>query len=443
MCSAHYERMTARPIVREYTIDGPNGWEPFVREAWAKTPARIALRGISVSEERLFGLLCSIAGRERQGQRTMMRVYPESRAQRVLSAEGDQLVNPERAQCLPVEADGGFSKYCARVRARLGRGAALVADNLERFDADLWLEVRRAFRGLLDRVPVFSRQGMMTFAGDYASTPFGVHKDDEHVFHVAVCGPKRMRFWTKEFVAQHPELNGLMDYSAFLEGSVAVESTPNEILYWPSGLYHVGECDGAAAHFSVGFKAPRAAATEVWAELAHLVWNDLITEISDDAQLTDPIAEPCLLDEAKAEVRRRFELILRDQRLDRGLKRLWLRRKTADGFENVPEPRARVQLAHADILQADANFPIRCVDLGGDQMLCGAHGHSIKVPCHGAIHGLVTRLNSGEPIAVHEAVNLVMSLREDATGQLDAGPEDIQTVLETLLTMRAFDRVAP
>ena len=437
--------MSTRPIVREYVIDTPAAWEVFVREAWSKSPARLTMPGIDVSEARLFRLLCAVAERDARGARTTMRIYPESRARRVVSAERDALVDHERAACMPRREDDGFLGYCARVRGRLGRGAALVTDNLERFDAELWLEVRRAFRGLFDRVPLFSRQGMMTFAGDYASTPFGVHKDEEHVFHVAVCGKKRMRFWAKDFIAKHPEMDGLMDYTPFLDDSVAVEGRLGEILYWPSRFYHIGECDGPAAHFSVGFQAPRSAATEVWTELAQLVWHDLIGERdrTDDAQLSDPIAEPRMLLDARAEARRRFEAIMEDPRLDRTLKKTWLNRKTADGFENVPDPLPRAPLAMDDVLEGDPAFPLRTVDLDDDEMLCGAHGQSVSLPRHAAMYALVARLASGAPISVRSAVDLVAAHRGDGDADLDADADDVIAMLEALETMRAFSRVSP
>jgi hypothetical protein len=424
--------------VREYRIDSPESWDVFVREAWGRAPAKLTLPTLAVSEPRLLGLLSSVADKIRIGASIPMRVFPESRAEHVRSSALEALEDPERSICLPSSEDDGLRSYTNRVRQRLGRGAALVVDNLELYDPALWMDVRENFRGLLERVALRSPQGLMAFIGDYTSTPFGVHKDDDHVFHVCVSGRKRMRVWPEDYIVHRPELKGSLRYEAFLEDAMTLEGTTGEVLYWPAAYYHVGECLGPSADFSVGFQPARSVMSEVWDELAKIVRADVASVSATRTQPLDPLEHPGAVADARAELLRRVDHVASTPRLERAMKTLWLNRKTADGFEKLPYPKPRVDLSVEDVVRVDPRFPIERVDLDDDETLCGAHGRSITLPRHAAIHALIERLNSCEPISVGAAISLVMDRSSDGDADLESEPSDVNTLLEQMVAIRAL-----
>jgi len=431
-----------------FTITTPASWEAFVRDAWSKTPATLRIPDLGISESRLFGLLVFLSDRVRGGAPIPVRMFAETDAPKVTFPAREALPEDVQARCMPQGDDGGFERYAARVRKELGRGAALVVDNLELYDPELWMSVRRAFRGLFDRIELRSPQGMMAFVGDYASTPFGVHKDDDHVFHVCIFGKKRMRLWTREHVARHPELKGSMDYGAMLKDAITLEGEPGDVMYWPASYFHVGECVGAAADFSVGFQPARSVASEVWDEVARIVRGDLAGDPSgaegdrvQDARDRRPRGDPSAVAAAREVIAARVEAALSDLRLDRALKTLWSNKRSADGFVNVPDPRRDAALDDDDRVRGDPAFPLSVVALDADEIQCSAHGHGVTLPNHPAIHALVARIDSGVESSVADLVEGVMRDRQCGDADLEVEPGEVRAILERFVAIRAIWRV--
>lgn len=112
-----------------------------------------------------------------------------------------------------------------------------VRARLEPILHDLFAEVGYPVRGI----------DSCLYAGNYRSTPFGIHVDDCHVLMASGVGRKSMAFWPRDYFEGRDELfvPGTKAYlhspaTAHLDDAEILEIGPHDLLYWPAGLWHVG-----------------------------------------------------------------------------------------------------------------------------------------------------------------------------------------------------------
>ena len=96
---------------------------------------------------------------------------------------------------LPRAADGSVKGWMARVTAGLhGRPFGFVVDDYHVHDALVWRRVREFVRGLYTLTGLPGEDVKATlFLGNYARTPFGLHRGRSDNFMFAVAGLKRIR----------------------------------------------------------------------------------------------------------------------------------------------------------------------------------------------------------------------------------------------------------
>jgi hypothetical protein len=116
-----------------------------------------------------------------------------------------------------------------------------------------------------------------------------------------------------------------------------------------------------------------------------------------------------------------------------------LNRLTGLGFTVVPAPSAMKALQDGDVVCGHSDYPIIWTGSSHDELTCSGNGHAIRITAHPNIIRLLKRLNSG-------IASSVKSLTEEYAGsvQVDdiefvASPEEIRSLLEKLLSLRALD----
>ena len=147
---------------------------------------------------------------------------------------------------LPTVADRSIAGWSARVAAQLkGRTFGFVVDDYHVHDELIWRRLRQFVRGLYGVTGLPGEQAKATlFLGNYARTPFGLHRGRSDNFMFAVDGIKRIRAWPDAFFRDKPDLTNRLDYERYNPESVVLEARPGDVIYWPASYWHIGEDAG-------------------------------------------------------------------------------------------------------------------------------------------------------------------------------------------------------
>ncbi|MEO8698779.1 MAG: hypothetical protein ABI867_02015 [Kofleriaceae bacterium] len=282
------------------------------------------------------------------------------------------------------DADVSIEAYVDRlIRDHAATQLTCIAKELETSHERIWFGCGRFLRALYARIGLPAGAASLSlFAGRYGKTPFGCHKDVDHVITYVIAGRKRFLVWPFEVVAEHlgiaPEIRDravlleTFDYNAIRDRATVLEGGPGDLLYWPWDHWHVAESDGElTASLSLGI-APHG------------------TRAIDDE----------LLD-----------------------------RTTRFAFR-APIPAASVgaPFAATDLLRPA--LPDLIAWQEAEQLSVSVNGHGFTVEPRPELTALIAELNTGDPVQVH-------ALRARYPG-LDA--EELDQILEALLAFRAFAR---
>lgn len=164
---------------------------------------------------------------------------------------------------LPDNRSESFETYESRLRSTFpGDEFHIIIDGIDSASPALRDKLTPLLHSLFSRVgyPVRGIHSCI-YAGNYRSTPFGVHVDDCHVVMACGIGRKRMAFWPTEYFADRSDLLApaagnmlIVDAREHLEHATILEIGPHDILYWPAGVWHTALSDNDAFHaaLSVG-----------------------------------------------------------------------------------------------------------------------------------------------------------------------------------------------
>src|SRR5262245_15100070 len=203
-------------------------WERFVRRDWCRRVTWRRGLGALVSSRELFDVVA--AASSAGDGRTQFRQYANARP-----VDGQSL--------LPRPDDGSFTGWRRRMARRFRGSVALVVNPLQHHSHGLWQRLSEFLRGLFERtgIPAYGVE-VGAFIGDYDATPFGVHTDAVDVIASMIEGRKRIVTWRPEQLTQkQAELYGR---SAALPRPRAVDANPGDLVYWPSGFWHIAQCRG-------------------------------------------------------------------------------------------------------------------------------------------------------------------------------------------------------
>lgn len=102
------------------------------------------------------------------------------------------------------------------------------------------------------------RNHLCVYAGNYRSTPFGIHRDECHVIMFCGVGKKSMAFWPPTYFDDKPKVVAGGKVKApvqdFIADAVVLEIGPLDALYWSADDWHVAvaDTDDFQAALSVG-----------------------------------------------------------------------------------------------------------------------------------------------------------------------------------------------
>ena len=395
-------------------------WKSFAREHWDKKPVLFPrlFPAHFPSPHEIFEALVDAGDRYRHGEVMLpLRFYVEGPSR---NGEAPEVYNLQfsLARYLPTAQDGTLDAYVERLDRQLeGRRFGIVLSNTQSHHWNHWLQMRSFLSGFHEAlgVPLGGADSAL-FLGNYQHTPFGIHKDDLHVFYFVIQGQRRMAYWPLEVLASRPEvarnagpdlkdrpcgvlLRDVEDARQVMAQASFLEAGAGDFLYWPSSYWHRSEPTKGltiAASLGVNFRAPMfldmAPAHEWPARLRH-------TELPRSGGWKVPAAVRTALG------RRGQRNSLREA--ERELTEGWVR-FLSNGALDGPPPEARElpPLTEADWVRASPERPIITVPLTEGHLVVAANGRSstLRLPTgvRGRVERLVEELNSGKPRQVGE-----------------------------------------
>jgi 50S ribosomal protein L16 3-hydroxylase len=410
-------------------------WRKFARRHWEKSPIRIdrPFAQPLASAADVFQALVAAGARSR----------PDPFQGPLQFFIDNALLYGGARPYLPAESDGSLEGYAGRMAGLLGgRHFAIRLTEYGDFDPGSWFRVREFLRPLFELVgiPAVPTRAVL-FLGDYATTPFGIHRDYHGTFVFVVAGHKRFRTWPSKYF-RDGEPSGELEYAAHLGRADTFDGLPGDIIYWPSDRWHVGEAvEGFSATLSIA------------------VWGDVGLPVKVDAAAdpghrnrasrsrsgpSGPVVRPSNVQQPARLVRRIAASALRSLRRDSegaaprdAAAADWLRRATALGLESPPPPLPWRTLTDDDRLTGDPIYPVVWLPADEDRAICAANGHSFEIPAHRGILRMFEALNEGCPHRVRDLLTKFSGTFQARGIEIAATREGVRDVLEKLVTLRA------
>lgn len=401
-------------------------WSGFHRRVWGRRgtvlpgPAGLPL----ASADQVFASLVAASEHWTGANRTFIPEFFVEHAQLLTDVH----------RLLPIKADGSVKGWTARVTSLLGgRRFGFVVDDYHVHDALVWRRVREFVRGLYAITGLPGEDVKATlFLGNYARTPFGLHRGRSDNFMFAVDGLKRIRAWPDAFFRGKPDLTNRLDYEPYNGDSVLLDARPGEIIYWPASYWHIGEdADGPSIAISLAlFMEPQPGA-----DLAQTIEQEIATRSAGHRRGRRVGAEGALPDVSRD--LRALRRIAQGPSLQRALAADRLNRVTGAGFSRVPPAAALRPLGDDEIVRGDADCPVRWNRVG-DDIVCSASGHAFALPAHPRLPALLRRLGSPAPIRVGDVVARYSGTARRGGVEFIASGREVRTLLERLLSLRAI-----
>jgi 50S ribosomal protein L16 3-hydroxylase len=335
---------------------------------------------------------------------------------------------------LPTVADRSVAGWSARVAAQLkGRTFGFVVDDYHVHDELIWRRLRQFVRELYGVTGLPGEQAKATlFLGNYARTPFGLHRGRSDNFMFAVDGIKRIRAWPDAFFRDKPDLTNRLDYERYNPESVVLEARPGDVIYWPASYWHIGEDAGGP---SIAISLALFMDPQPGADLAQTLEQEIATR-SPGGRPRRPRAAKGIAAGVQRDLRT-LRAIAHGPSLARALAADRLNRVTGAGFIRVPPAAPARVLVAGDVVRGDPEFPLRWVTVG-DEIVCSANGHAIAVPADPRMPGLLRRLTSSEPLRVGDLMARYSGTVRRGAVEFTASRREIRTLLERLLALRAI-----
>ncbi|MGH7390881.1 MAG: JmjC domain-containing protein [Candidatus Rokuibacteriota bacterium] len=341
---------------------------------------------------------------------------------------------------LPAPTDDSVATYADRVTRQIqGQRFGLVAEDIQADDARLWLRLREFVKNLY---PVTGWPGekakASVFLGNYRNTPFGVHRDRSAVFTFVVHGRKRILAWPRRFFEDKEDMTNRLGYERYRSEAIVLEGEPGDILYLPTGLWHIGE-DAGGLSMTVTltlFMEPRVSPS-LLALVQQMVQGPVEAANQAAAEALGPgHRHPGLAGIARTAKRtaRALRGVGRDPELERSLTAHWLAHVTGSGFTGVPDPLPPRSVPGDAVLRGDPDHPVMWMAAGADALICAANGHAFVLGKSRGLVRVLRRINSGAPCRVRD---LIEQHSRAAGARVDtSGP--VRALLEKLWSLRAI-----
>jgi len=409
-------------------------WSQFVTHRWGKIPFVIKKpfpQPLATAHEVFLATRHAADQFRAGGSSVRIRFYME---------DGFSL---QPAPYLPDSNDHSAEAYAARVTGKIdGRCFGLILNGFQAYDAELWRRVREFLRGLLTEISIQPMVEGVLFFGNYDKTPQGIHKDPVDIFLFVIEGRKKMYLWPEEFFHEGDHDARLdSDFAVLRRDAIVLEGEPGDVIYWPSGYWHVGESvGGLSLSLSLALK-PLQPSSEILDHLKQYIEEFVNASLHEGRFPTTPEE----LEGSAAMIAGVTKLALKAlQKANRSpdfaeaIQVSWLDRLTASGSDPVPPPLPLKALADDAFVHGSPEYPILWIPVADHHLACSANGHAFTVPADPKMIKLLERLNSGEALQVKTLIEEHTGVTQGVGVVFNTVPEGIRTVLSKLHSLRAI-----
>jgi 50S ribosomal protein L16 3-hydroxylase len=246
--------------------------------------------------------------------------------------------------------------------------------------------------------------------GNYDRTPIGVHKGDSHTFLFVLHGRKRIRLWPKKYFTKSNRIEHSIEYDNFKDDSILMEGNPGDILYWPSGHWHIEE-SAADRELSMGlsielFMDSRRSVAG-WSTIGKLIQARIQTR-EESSVFFDPKNHQLNL-EFLPELVKQSKLAIQEAANNPSLKLAVevtvLNYLSAMGFTRVPVISLERILDESDIISGVPGSPILWIQWIDDQVVCSVNGHAFSIPDSEEYLNILSKLNWGSSGTVRKFIS--------------------------------------
>lgn len=417
----------------------PQFWREFTEVHWEKTPAliRSPFNHIFISSQHLFDCVKEASERYRNGHTCTpidIRIWLDN-----------ALVQTDLADYLPLRSDDSVRSYISRLQPVLhGRGFSFMLNKLHVHFPELWERFRNFFHELYPHVglpPGGADSDVLI--GNYKSTGFGVHKDAASNFTLVVEGNKSILAWPGDSVFNNFGDN-TCHFDEFCADAVELKGVSGDLIYWPSGYWHVGRSDVPSMTLQLAFYFSPALdvrlAQEVQASIlpeVHKAKEQVEMFHAYDEFGRNNLLPPPAYRRAPAVLCRRLKRIARVSALREQIMKMWMRQLTGSGFIHVPPPGEPVALDVNARVRVRRPSSIRHSKLSGGRILVSVNGLLKEMKYHPDIVRCINQLNSGSMYIVSDLINKVVTSKKRKRS--DNSKSRLLKFLRLLSSFRAID----
>jgi len=419
----------------EYGLS-PDFWTHFHHQYWETQGVvlRQTLAQPLVTAAEAFEGLVSAGERYRAGRRAAPISFCIKHA----------VVQADVGLYLPAPTDDSLAAYAERVTSQIqGQRFGLVAEDVQGDDARLWLRLREFVKNLYAVTGWPGEKAKASvFLGNYRNTPFGVHRDRSAVFTFVLHGRKRILAWPRAFFKDKEDMTNRLGYERYRGEAAALEGEPGDIIYLPTGYWHIGE-DASGLSMTVTltlFMEPH-----VSPSLLAIAERMVQGRVEAANQAAADALRPGQRNSSRAGIARtvkRAAQALRsvggDPTLGRSLTAYWLDHVTGAGFTAVPDPLPPRSLPDDAVLRGDPDHPVMWMAAGANELVCSANGHAFVLANGVGFVRVLRRINSGAPCRVKDLVTAHSGTVTRAGVAFVASRKDIRALLEKLYSLRAL-----
>ena len=390
-------------------------WKDFIKQHWDREPH--LFRGLFQSHfpttQEIYEAFVEAGERWFRGE------YPPNRILRFFIEHLDgpdgipyyTMIYPTRKH-LPLREDGTMHGYLERVDKWLGgKRFGLTLNRCHAHHWGHWQQMTSFLSGFYEAlgVPLFGNDSTI-FLGNYRYTPFGIHKDDLHIFNFIIEGKKTMSLWPFEQLAQREEvpkgdpdlihkpaaviLRDQADEEKLLSQATLLHGEPGDMLYWPASYWHRAEPSPSpfalTASLGVNFRPPEALGMRMPPLWPGRVKNN---ELPGGRRWQVPASVRNVI---KQQSQRKVVLAA-----ERDLTAEWTRYLTGAALDGAPPEAKEAPLTPQEWIRTHPNRPLVSVPLSEGHLLVSGVGRSTTLKPSPAVRRridrLVESLNSGKP----------------------------------------------